>query len=137
MPTTKTLTKHFELLEQIEKEKDPETRKKLCRKDIDLYAACCRDWIREAEDMVKREKETDKICGKKFPAEHYKEMLIKLSKIPHYPSLKTLAILYEKEGNYAEAIKVCKAAIKAGADDDGTKGGMTERLRKLEAKQNA
>lgn len=129
------MDKHFALLEQIKTEKDPEVKKKLCQQDISLYHAFCKEWVKEAEERIKGMMKTDKMIGEKHPAEYYKGMIEKQTKLPHYPSFKTLAIIYEKERNYTEAIKVCKAAIKAGAIDDGTNGGMTERLEKLEAKK--
>ena len=55
--------------------------------------------------------------------------------IPHYPCFKQLAIFYEKQGNYHLAITVCEEAIRLGFEDDGTKGGMTGRIEKLEKKQ--
>lgn len=51
-----------------------------------------------------------------------------------YPSFKRLAIIYEKQHKYEEAIAVCQCAIEAGRLDDGTKGQMPGRLVKLQGK---
>ena len=49
------------------------------------------------------------------------------------PSFKQLAIIYEKEGNFEEGIKICKLAIKYKLSD-GTKGNFEGRLLKLQNK---
>jgi tetratricopeptide (TPR) repeat protein len=51
-----------------------------------------------------------------------------------YPSFKRLAIIYEKQKRYDDAIAVCECAIQAGRLDDGTQGKMPARLTKLKAK---
>lgn len=50
---------------------------------------------------------------------------------PHVPAYVRLAMLYEKQNKYAEAIDVCVEAIKAGAVNDGNKGKMYGRLARL------
>lgn len=52
---------------------------------------------------------------------------------PHVLSFKRLAILYEKQERYNEAIEVCKLAMKY-KQSDGTKGGYESRLSKLQKK---
>lgn len=55
---------------------------------------------------------------------------------PHVPSYVRLAMLYEKQERYMEAINICVEAIKAGAIDDGNKGKMYGRLARLIRKSN-
>lgn len=52
------------------------------------------------------------------------------------PAFKRLAMLYEKQGKYNEAVNVCKDAIKCGAVNDGSKGGMQGRLARILKKGN-
>lgn len=55
--------------------------------------------------------------------------------IPRIPSFERLAIIYEKQGRFSEAINVCKKAIKLDLHDS-TKNGFSGRLTRLEKKQN-
>ncbi|WP_331552723.1 phage minor capsid protein [Acetobacterium sp.] len=50
-------------------------------------------------------------------------------------SLSRLAIIYEKQGNFKNAINICKTAISLNIENDGTKNGFSGRLKKLESKQ--
>jgi len=50
---------------------------------------------------------------------------------PHVPAYVRLAMLYEKQSRYQEAIDICVEAIKAGAVDDGNKSKMYGRLARL------
>lgn len=50
---------------------------------------------------------------------------------PRVPAYVRLSMLYEKQGRYEEAIKICVEAIKAGATTDGNKGKMYGRLARL------
>ena len=50
---------------------------------------------------------------------------------PHVPAYVRLAMLYEKQEKYQEAIDVCVEAIKLGAVNDGNKGKMYGRLARL------
>lgn len=49
-------------------------------------------------------------------------------------AFKYLAMLYEKQGKFKEAIAVCDEAISTKATYDGTKGGMEGRKNRLEKK---
>jgi Tetratricopeptide repeat. len=49
-------------------------------------------------------------------------------------AFKYLAMLYEKQGRYEEAIAICDEAIATGATYDGTKNGMNGRKNKLQKK---
>lgn len=50
---------------------------------------------------------------------------------PRVPAYVRLAMLYEKQERYKEAIDICVVAIKAGAVNDGNKGKMYGRLARL------
>lgn len=54
----------------------------------------------------------------------------------YYSTFKRLAIIYEKQKRYREAIKVCENAIALDATNDGTDGGMQSRLARLKKKLN-
>ena len=50
---------------------------------------------------------------------------------PQIPAFVRLAMLYEKQQRYEEAINICVTAIKCGATHDGNKGTMYGRLARL------
>ena len=50
---------------------------------------------------------------------------------PSVPAYKRLAMIYEKQGKYREAIEICATAINNGVVSDGTKGRMRGRLARL------
>lgn len=50
---------------------------------------------------------------------------------PSVPAFKRLAMIYEKQELYENAISVCKEAILSFASADGTKGGMKGRLARM------
>lgn len=54
--------------------------------------------------------------------------------IPNFPTFKKLAIIYEKQGKYLEAIEICKQAISLGFNNDDTRDGLLGRIQKLEQK---
>lgn len=54
---------------------------------------------------------------------------------PRIPSFKRLAIIYEKQGKYQEAIEVCDKALKRGLEDN-TKGGFESRKERLKKKRD-
>lgn len=55
----------------------------------------------------------------------------------NYVSFQRLAIIYEKQKQYHEAIDVCKQAIQLGFYKDGTAGQMPGRLARLIKKANS
>lgn len=55
--------------------------------------------------------------------------------LPNFPTFKRLAIIYEKQKNYDEAIAVCQRAIELGFADDGTDGQMPGRIARLMRKK--
>lgn len=125
---------HFKLLDKIKSAKDSETKKRLCIQDVKLFPKFKREWLKQARELIKSLKESDKLTNKKHLPGYYSRKLSEQSRIPNYPAFKALAIIYEKEGDYKSAIKVCKDAIRTGQANDGTQGGMRERIKKLEAK---
>lgn len=56
--------------------------------------------------------------------------------IPLCPIFARHAMIHEKRGEYDKAAAVCVVAIRAGITDDGTKGGMPARLRRMLKKGN-
>lgn len=50
---------------------------------------------------------------------------------PNVPAFKRLAMLYEKQERFDEAISICVSAIKIGATSDGSKGTMYGRLARM------
>lgn len=50
---------------------------------------------------------------------------------PRVPAYVRLAMIYEKQERYQDAINICAEAIKAGAINDGSKGKMYGRLARL------
>lgn len=54
---------------------------------------------------------------------------------PRFPSFQRLAIIYENQEKYEEAIELCKLAIKLNLRD-GTKTGFEGRIKRLERKLN-
>ena len=126
--------RHYELLELIAQERDPEKKKKLCQEDIALLPAFRKDLVMRADETAKKSMELGHMTGETHPFEYYKAMRKSAYIMPSYPSFKVLATIYEKEGDYSSAIEVCKAAIQEGFADDKTKGGMAGRIEKLEKK---
>ena len=52
-----------------------------------------------------------------------------------FPTFKRLAIIYEKQKKYDDAIAVCQKAIELGFPDDGTDGQMPGRIARLMRKK--
>ncbi|MBR4000515.1 MAG: hypothetical protein IKI93_19480 [Clostridia bacterium] len=69
-----------------------------------------------------------------FP-KYIKPLKKEIGCIPRITTFQRLAILYEKNKQYEEAINICRLAIKYDLKDS-TKGGYPERLEKLEKKIN-
>ena len=101
------VTRHYRLLDQIaaaRKAGDEKRAISLCSEDIAIIPTLLRYWQATGEG------------------------------VPNVSTFKTLAIIYEKAGQYEEAINVCWKAIELGFPSDGTKGGMSGRIEKLKAK---
>jgi tetratricopeptide (TPR) repeat protein len=63
------------------------------------------------------------------------EFVAEFGEVPRIPSFKRLAIIYEKQERYADAIAVCEQALEIGTTD-GTKGGFEGRKDRLRKKLN-
>lgn len=66
----------------------------------------------------------------------YKTRYRNISLISH-SSFKRLAIIYEKQRRYDEAIQICQRSIELGYVDDGTAGQMPDRIARLIRKKNS
>lgn len=86
--------------------------------EVDIFISMCKQNIREYRlfvELLKKE-------GLELPLS--------------VPAYKRLAMVYEKQARYEEAISICAEAIRMGAVDDGTKGRMRGRLARLIRKYN-
>ena len=63
------------------------------------------------------------------------EFVAEFGEVPRIPSFKRLAIIYERQERYEDAIAVCDRALEIGTTD-GTKGGFEGRKDRLRKKLN-
>lgn len=63
------------------------------------------------------------------------EFVAEFGEVPRIPSFKRLAIIYNRQERYADAITVCDQALEIGTTD-GTKGGFEGRKDRLRKKLN-
>lgn len=63
------------------------------------------------------------------------EFVAEFGEVPRIPSFKRLAIIYERQERYEDAIAVCDQALEIGTTD-GTKGGFEGRKDRLRKKLN-
>jgi tetratricopeptide (TPR) repeat protein len=63
------------------------------------------------------------------------EFVAEFGEVPRIPSFKRLAIIYERQERFADAIAVCDQALEIGTTD-GTKGGFEGRKDRLRKKLN-
>lgn len=63
------------------------------------------------------------------------EFVAEFGEVPRIPSFKRLAIIYERQERYADAIAVCDQTLEIGTTD-GTKGGFEGRKDRLRNKLN-
>ncbi len=63
------------------------------------------------------------------------EFVAEFGEVPRIPSFKRLAIIYERQDRYEEALAVCDQALDIGTTD-GTKGGFEGRKERLRKKMN-
>lgn len=61
------------------------------------------------------------------------EFVREFGEVPRIPAFKRLAIIYEKQERYEEALDVCDKALKIGTTD-GTKGGFEGRKERIHRK---
>lgn len=123
--------KHYHLMQETEKLYSEATKAKqvdghlvqrvieLCQQDI-----CLEEQFRQYE-LEKIQADID--MG-------YTDQSSSPRKLACYTSFKRLAIIYEKQQRYEDAIAVCQCAIEAGRLDDGTKGQMPGRMANLQKK---
>lgn len=104
----------------------------ICKKDIELYPLFKSSYIKEDLKRLKFLLSLHEIGSKEY--QKYQEKIINYE-YPNLniPSFKRLAIIYEDQGKYKEAIEVCKLALEYGLDD-GTQGGFKGRIQRLERK---
>ncbi len=75
-------------------------------------------------------------------APQWRQMDMEMSKVyertpqKYYPAFVRMALVYEKRGEYENAISICQQAINMGFDNDKTKGGMQGRIARLCKKAN-
>ena len=69
-----------------------------CKKDIDMYPRFIEKYIKQEQNMVAT-----------FGT-HHKENSINEISMPFIPSFERLAVIYEKQENFEEAIKLCELA---------------------------
>ena len=127
----KALVEYGRLYETLMATKDAEIKKEICIRMIGIT----KEALIESKDFIQKEmaayKASKEAIGVYYPDEYYtKDEHSFCNSIP----FKTLAIIYEKEGKYAEAISICRYAQAYGFENDYTKGGMTGRINKLTKK---
>ena len=113
------VSKHYTLLEKIEEQysiaiNQPTIYTEETTKCINL---CLQD-MEIAPQFMEYLKEDARVNQKKL-------------EIPVYSSFQRLSLLYEKQGNYDEAIVPCQRAIEIGFFKDGTKSGYKGRIARL------
>lgn len=117
------LRKHEQLLEKIRTGYSvAKESKRFDGPAMNRVIALCKEDIKLAKDVIEFYKKSDKIYG--FNDNCYP-----------FDTFKRLAIIYEKQGKYDEAIAVCQQAIKHGIKEDGTEGGMVGRIAKLKRRK--
>lgn len=115
----KELTQYFELLTQIQETYSVINNVGSFSSDAgdNLIEKCVKAMNIELEIKEKRE--------------YYENHIFDMS-----PPCKTLAMIFEKRGEYQRAATICVYAIENGYSNDGTKGGMRGRLAKMIKKGN-
>lgn len=92
---------------------------------LDLCIKYCKESIKHTPEFLQSEKEEfRKYHGDKIGHEYIP---------PRIPAFQRLAIIYENENKYDEAIKICEIALSLNLKD-GTKGGFEGRLVRLTKK---
>ena len=125
------LCEYIDLCIALSSEKDNERKKKICYRMIQLLPECHAQQKVYSSKKVEYMKDWHKSIGEIHDDDYYKRYVFE---IPKTSPFKPLAIMYEKEGNFSQAIAICYEAISSGFEDDGTKAGMEGRIKKLEKK---
>lgn len=126
----RVVNRHYQLIEEVNSGyKAANALEGVNSAEMEHVIALCIEDINLAEEFASyyREKNQALIDGGYADRNSFGNAL------PNYPSFKRLAIIYEKQKKYCEAIEVCKKAIALGYVEDGTKNKMFGRLKKLEA----
>lgn len=64
------------------------------------------------------------------------EFVAEFGGVPRIPSFKRLAIIYERQERYEDALEVCDRALEIGTTD-GTKGGFEGRKERIRNKMES
>ena len=114
----------FVLLEALERDDGSATSTHFTYNElIDIY-------YKQRDDREDAIEKCTEYCKKDI--EIAEEFVAEFGEVPRIPSFKRLAIIYEKQDRYEEALAVCNQALAIGTVD-GTKGGFEgrkERFRK-------
>lgn len=109
---------------------------KYCKKDIELFPQFKKSSIKEGIERLRElQKLSSGLNDKKRIREYEDEIKHFQWVCPRIPSFQRLAIIYDKQSRFGEAIEVCELAIKYDLDD-GTKGSFEGRIERLYKKMN-
>jgi len=104
-----------------------------CLADIEIFP-----WVKE-EYLQKERERLIRYADNPIHTKKERPSILKKAKnvefLLHVPSFQRLAIIYEQQGKYGEAIDICKLALNYGLHD-GTKGGFKGRIDRLKKKAN-
>lgn len=89
---------------------------------MEKVISMCIEDLKLAPDVIRYQKEWDMLQFHELHDSYY------------FSTFKRLAIIYEKQKRYQDAIEVCEGAIALDATNDGTDGGMQARLARLKKK---
>ena len=118
---------HVRLNEQIMYCKDERERIELCLADVEIAQGFINDW-----ELYERLSEQErKANAEKFGWEYRPSGPAHL---PGYRSFLTLAIHYERRGEYQAAIDICEQALALGLTIEHTKSGTAGRIARLRKK---
>lgn len=119
-------TMHFALLEKIQTTTDEHAKIALCLQDVDIAEDFVRDWRMYEHERIHEQILTELETGIRMPDIGHS--------LPRYPSFLTLAVYYEKRGEYQAAIDICEQALALGLTIERTKGGTSGRIARLRKK---
>lgn len=104
-----------------------------CLADIEIFP-----WFKEEYLQEERERLIEAADNPLYTKKERLSILKKAKSVEFnlsVPSFQRIAIIYEKQGKYKEAIDICKLALNYGLTED-TKGGFEGRIERLEKKLN-
>jgi tetratricopeptide (TPR) repeat protein len=116
------LDRHFKLLEQLQNTYTPASEKAveksigICQELIDISEKARAEWLRTMTAGAENRKKMGLGDGK-------------VGDLPYHPGYKQLAIIYEKRGEFDEAIKVARQA-----QSQGWNGDWEKRIARCESK---